>query len=394
MSATLQQHSISAAPVLYVALELGWSTWELSFSVGFGQKARRRKIAARCVDQLGEEIAQAKKRFKLAPETKVVSCYEAGRDGFWLDRCLRHHGVANVVVDSSSIEVKRRRRHAKSDGLDVAKLLSMLIRYDQGEEKVWSVVRVPSASEEDSRQLHRELRTLKTDRTRYVNRLKGLLASHGLVVEKVDRHFPDRLSGLRLWDGSCVPEALRDRLLRDFERLQLTHEQIRTLERKRAEQLRESSEPQVKQVREMMKLHGIGAETGWLYAMELFSWRKFRNRRELGSLCGLTPTPYNSGQSEREQGISKAGNRWIRATAIEVAWMWLRYQPQSGLSRWYQRRFGHGSKRVRKIGIVALARKLLIALWRYVESGEIPEGAQLCDWRSKVRVRQVSLKAS
>ena len=149
------------------------------------------------------------------------------------------------------------------------------------------------------------------------------------------------------------------------------------MEATRKETLRSSGDPAIEQVRRLLQLKGIGMNSAWVYVMEFFAWRAFRNRRELGSLAGLAPTPYASGESSRERGISKAGNRPVRALAIEIAWCWLRYQPDSQLSRWYQRRFAKGGSRVRRIGIVALARKLLIALWRYVEEDILPEGAQL-----------------
>jgi transposase len=315
-------------------------------------------------------------RFGLSKEAVVLSCYEAGRDGFWLHRYLEAGGVNHLVVDSASIEVNRRFRRAKTDRLDVGKLLNMLVRYHQGEPKVWSVVHVPSVEVEDQRQLHRELMALKRERTHHINRIKGLLASQGVVLE-VKADFVEQLKRGRLWDGSPVPAGLPALLVREHERLVLLREQVHQIEGLRKEILRSTSDPAIEQVRRLLRLKGIGINSVWVDVMEFFAWRAFRNRCELGALSGLTPTPYRSGDSAKECGISKAGNRPVRALAIEIAWSWLRNQPNSQLSRWYRKRFAKGGSRVRRIGIVALARKLLIALWRYVEDGLLPEGAQL-----------------
>lgn len=260
--------------------------------------------------------------------------------------------------------------------MDVEKLLGQLIRYRSGEEKVWSVVRVPSVEAEDRRQLHRELATLKKDRTRHINRIKGLLAGQGVRLA-VKRDFLARLEGGRVWDGSALPARLRARLEREYERMVLVKQHIKRLEAQRVEAIRHSKDPAVEIARQLLWLKGLGLNSSWLYAMEFFSWRRFQNGKEIGGLSGLTPTPHQSGSTYREQGISKAGNRHIRAMAIEIAWGWLRYQPESALTRWYQERFGGGSSWVRRIGIVTLARKLLIELWRYLETGAIPEGAEL-----------------
>jgi transposase len=361
---------------LYLAFELSEAEWKLGFTVGLGQTPRLKSIQARNVKALQREIEQARERFGLAAEATVWSCYEAGRDGFWLHRYLEAKGVNNLVVDSASIEVNRRFRRAKTDRLDVGKLLNMLVRYHQGEQRVWSVVHVPSVVEEDQRQLHRELMALKREQTHHINRMKGLLASQGIVME-VKGEFLEELDNVQLWDGSSIPPGMHTLLLREQERLVLVREQIHQVEVTRREALRSSQDPAIEQVRRLLRLKGIGMNSAWIYVMEFFAWRAFRNRRELGCLAGLTPTPYASGESAREMGISKAGNRPVRAMAIEIAWSWLRNQPKSQLSRWYQKRFAKGGSRVRRIGIVALARKLLIALWRYVEEGVIPEGAQV-----------------
>ena len=364
-------------PHLYMAFELSQTKWMLGFTIGFGQRPRLRTIVARDLSALQHEIHLARERFGLGEEVGVISCYEAGRDGFWLHRYLAGIGVSNLVVDSASIEVNRRAKQAKTDKLDLGKLLTMLMRYEAGEKKVWHVVHVPSPEVEDHRQLHRELSDLKEQQTQHTNRIKGYLANQGVCLGKVKADFPERIARQQLWNGEPLPAGLQARLLCEYQRFQLVQEQIKVLEAERRQALHHSTQPEVEQVRQLLRLRGIGINCAWLYVMEFFSWRAFRNRREVGALAGLTPMPHRSGEEDRELGISKVGNRHIRAMAIEIAWVWLRYQPNSELSRWYQRRFGKGSKRLHKIGIVALARKLLIALWRYLEFGTLPAGAVL-----------------
>jgi transposase len=363
-------------PTLYLACELGAKTWKLGFTLGVAQRPRERNNPAGNIEKLIQEIAHAKKRFGLPEEARVVSCYEAGRESFWLHRCLVAHGVENLVVDSASIEVNRRQRRAKADRLDGHKLLTMLLRHWAGEPKVWSVVRVPSVVEEDRRQLHRELMAAKRDRTRVLNRIQGLLASQGIRLE-VRGDLETQLDQVHLWDGTGLPPGLRARLQRAWPQVRFFTDQIQALEAERRAVRRDSEEPVIEQVRQLCTLRGIGIQSAWLFVMEFFAWRDFQNTKQVGALAGLTPTPYQSGQSHHELGIAKAGNRHIRALAIEIAWGWLRYQPTSALAQWYQRRFGAGGPRLRKIGIVALARKLLVALWRFLRTGVLPEKAVL-----------------
>ena len=369
------QYTVSQAH-LYMAFELSQSKWMLGFTIGFGQRPRLRTIAARDLAALRDEIHLARERFGLGEEVLVISCYEAGRDGFWLHRYLLSLGVTNLIVDSASIEVNRRAKQAKTDKLDLGKLLTMLMRYQAGEKKVWHVVHVPSPEVEDHRHLHRELADLKAQRTQHTNRIKGYLSNQGVCLEVRD-DFPELVEHQRLWNGEPLPPGLQARLLCEYERFQLVQQQVKALEVERRETIRHSTQPEMEQVRQLLHLRGIGINAAWLYVMEFFCWRAFRNRREVGALAGLTPMPHQSGEETHELGISKVGNRHIRAMAIEIAWGWLRYQPNSELSRWYQRRFGKGSKRLHKIGIVALARKLLIAIWRYLEFGTLPTGAVL-----------------
>ncbi len=374
MKTTAALGEYSEEQVLFLALELSNSRWKVGSTVGLGQKPRVRTIAAGDLAALHEEISRAKRRFGLPASARVVSCYEAGRDGFWLHRHLLEQGIENLVVDPSSVEVNRRRRRAKTDRLDVGKLLRQLIRWWGGEKQVWSVVHVPSVEAEDQRQVHRELEALKSERTRHTNRMTSLLITQGIRL-RVGRDFLARLEQVRLWDGSLVPEGLRSRLKREWERWSLVQEQILELGRQRRKALREAQNRGAQEARKLYLLRAIGESYSWLASTEFFAWRDFRNSRQVGGLSGLAPTPFSSGSSEREQGIGKDGNRRLRAMTIEVAWGWLRYQPQSELSKWFQERYGPGSSRSRRVGIVALARKLLVALWRYLETGVPPKGA-------------------
>jgi len=373
-----EQYTGKAEQCLYLAFELGAKEWKLGFTTDLAARPRVRGMPARDLPRLRREIADAKGWCGLPATAPVRSAYEAGRDGFWLHRGLTADGVQNVVVDSASIEVNRRQRRAKSDRLDVHKLLTMLLRYHAGERRVWSVVRVPTQEEEDRRHLHRELRTLKEERTAVTNRLTGLLANQGIhLAPGWRRGTLDELLSTRLWDGAALPPGLRARLQGEWEHAQFLSAQIQNLERERQRVLAEQRDPATDKLRRLLRLRGIGVNGAWVYIHEFFGWRQFGNRKEVGGAAGLTPTPYDSGGDHREQGISKAGNRYIRDVAVEVAWCWLRYQPHSRLTRWYQQRFAHGGAVARKIGIVAVARKLLIELWRFLEHGAIPDGAVL-----------------
>ena len=366
----LQGKQTAEASELYMAFELSEKNWKLALGDGVRSPSRY-TVAAGDTAMLLKCIVKAKARCGLAPQARVRSCYEAGRDGFWLHRWLVAQGIDNIVVDSSSIEVNRRARRAKTDRLDADKLLSMLIRYHAGEPRVWSVVRVPTPEQEDARRAHRELGRLGHERTAHVNRIHALLVLSNLRVKYV---------GGRLWQRwwSChageLRPGVRAEIERESERLLLVKKQMDTIEAAQRQAVAAGTEPQVAG---LAQLRGIGMSSGWVLAKELFGWRRFRNRREVAGCLGLTPSPYASGESETEQGISKAGNRRVRTLLVELAWSWLRYQPQSELSQWFNRRFAGGGKRLRRIGIVALARRLAIALWRYLEDGLIPQGAQL-----------------
>jgi transposase len=375
-TATHNEHSTTPERVLFVALELSEKTWKLGFTTGHGQKPRERSLAARNQTRVLQEVAQAKRRFGLPDTAPVVSCDEAGREGFWLHRFLQAQRITNHVVDSSPIEVNRRQRRAKSDGLDVRKLLSMLIRYESGEREVWRVVHVPSVEAEDQRHLHRDLETLKQERASTTTRLKGLLSSQGIRLTSLSK-LPEKLEALRLWDGSPLPRGLRRRVLRVWAPHEFLSQQIAEVEAERRALLDSAQAASIEKVRQLMHLKGIGINGAWVLVMEFFVWREFKNRREVGGLAGFTPTPYQSGESAREQGITKAGNRHVRRMTTEVAWSWIRYQPESALSCWFRERFGGGGKRLRRIGMVAVARKVLMARWRFLKTGVLPEGAEL-----------------
>jgi transposase len=355
---------------LYLSFELGDKSWKLTASDG-QRGPSRYSVDAGDKDAVAHCIGKARERCKLEPQAQVHSCYEAGRDGWWLHRWLIEQGVDNIVVDSSSIEVNRHARRAKTDRLDGDKLLAMLLRHHRAE-RVWSVVHEPTPEDEDARRAHRELAQLTHERTLHTNRIGSLLVLHNLR--------PHVIIGGRDWaawwerHGEQVPPVLRAEIERESARLGLVKQQMKALEAARRQEVEAGQHPHVAQ---LTQLRAIGSKSAWVLDKELFGWRRFANRRELAGCLGLAPTPYASGDSQIEQGISKAGNKRARALLVELAWNWLRLQPDSALTQWFNRRFAGGGKRMRKVGIVAVARKLAIALWRYLQYGEIPAGATL-----------------
>lgn len=375
MTMTRPNESTAPACGLLLAFELGQRSWKLGFTVGMGQRPRIRQIPAGAVGALATEIERAKKRLGLSSDSPLMSCYEAGRDGFWLHRYLVAHGITNHVVDSSSIEVNRRARRAKTDRLDLAGLLSLLARYVLGDRRAWRVVRVPTVAEEDARHLSRTLEALTQDRTRLMSRLKSLLATQGVSLP-IDQ-FLHRLEAAHLWDGTPLPPGLQERLSRTWTQLQEVDGQIRDLKALRLTRPEHLTPATSRALAQLLTMRAIGPIGASVLATEIFGWRRIRNGRELGALVGLVPAPYQSGETDYDQGITRAGNAHVRRVIVQLAWGWIRHQPGSALTHWYQQRFGGGGKRLRKIGIVALARKLLIALWRYLETGVVPDGAQL-----------------
>lgn len=371
----LPECSAASPRRLYVAFELGSTQWTLGFATAPAERPRLRTIKAGDLAVLDREILTAKVRLGLPVEAAVQSCYEAGRDGFWLHRWLEAQGIANVVVESSSIEVNRRARRAKTDRLDVGRLLSLLMRWAQGERKVWSVVRVPSAAAEAARQLTREIDTVKADRKRVRNRLQGLLTAQGMRVP-LGARFGAQLAEARTGDGQPLAPAHVARLTREWAHLQTIDARLQELTALRDAAVAADTDLVATVARKLCTMKGVASTSAAVLSAELFGTRVFRNGRELGALTGLVPVPYRSDQMVHDQGISKAGRAELRALAMQLAWLWVRWQPESALTQWFQRRFGSGA-RSRRIGIVALARKLLIALWRYVTADVIPEGAVL-----------------
>jgi transposase len=362
--------------VLYLAFELGEKDWKLAFTPGLAQRPRVRVVKARALETVAAEMDAARRRFGLPADTPVVSCYEAGRDGTWLHRALLARGIQNHVVDAASIEVNRRARRAKADRLDAEKLVLMLVRYAQGDRRTWHVVHVLTDGDEDARQLQRELRATTDDRIRLTNRIGGLLATQGLTL-RLTGDVPAALRTLHRWDGTPLPPALLARLEREWAMVQGLQARITALKMQRRHERTTGTDAASAQMRQLVELRGIGDAFATTLVREAFGPRVFQNRRQVGAIAGLTPTPYQSGDTHHEQGISKAGNRSLRHMAVELAWFWLRYQPQSELSQWYRRRFADRGKVAQRIGIVALARKVLIALWRYLEDGVRPAGATL-----------------
>jgi transposase len=355
---------------LYMSFELGDKSWKLTASDG-QRGPSRYSVHAGDTEAVLDCVRRAKERCRLAPQAAVHSCYEAGRDGWWLHRWLTQQGIDNVIVDAASIEVNRRARRPKTDRLDGDKLLTMLRRHHAGEH-VWSVLREPTPEQEDARRAHRELARLTQERVAHMNRIRSLLVLHNLR--------PQVIIGGRDWVNwwanhrGLVPPMLCNEIERESVRLALVKQQTRVLESARRDELAEGKHPLVAQ---LARLRAIGPKGAWVLVKEVFGWRRFCNRREVAGCLGLTPTPYDSGDSQIEQGISKAGNRRARTMLVELAWRWLRLQPNSVLTQWFNRRFAGNGKRMRRVGIVALARRLAIALWRYLEQGEIPAGALL-----------------
>lgn len=361
--------------VLYMAMELSNRRWKLAFSNG--SRTRRQGVAARDRAGLLREVARAKAKLGLAPEARVIGCFEAGRDGHWIHRWLTAEGFEMLELDSSSIETPRRARRVKTDRVDVEQLLDLLLRYCLGFRKAFRVVRVPSAEAEAALRLHREDEYLSRQRTRVSNRIKGLLVTQGIEGEvRLDGDFVGWLEGVRCWDGQGLSSELKAELTRLHVEYRLFEAQLSQLVEAYAAELASATPVGVKR-RQLELLRGVGPKTSRLFAAEVFAWRRFANGKQVGGMSGLTPTPSQSGDESREQGVSKAGNRRVRRAAIELGWLWLQWQPDSALSHWYRRRYAQGSRRMRRIGIVALARKLLIALWRFVEFGEVPAGARL-----------------
>jgi transposase len=365
--------------VIYLAVELSCSTWLVAVRLPGTSKSILHRVASGDTAGLLELIRSLRTRSEARSGTgvEVVSCFEAGRDGFWLHRLLSAHGVINHVVEPTSILVSRRARRAKTDRLDAEGLLRVLMSYWRGDRQICSVVRVPTPDEEDAKRQHREREHLVQERVRIENRIKALLATQGIRGRPSLRSWERDLNTLRTGDGRELPSHLRAELNRLHRRLVLTLELIREIETERAECLvAEAEDGTICTITALARIRGIGENFASILTREVF-YRHFDNRRQLASYVGIAPMPHQSGAMDRDRRIGRAGNPRARSTLIQLAWLWLRYQPGSALSVWYRERVGSLAGRTRRIAIVAMARKLLISLWRYVKNGLLPEGVEL-----------------
>jgi transposase len=364
---------------VYVVFELSKAKWKLGVMLPGSDKLSRFTIAGGDLVALASRLAAMEaKAGRFGKPVRILSLYEAGYDGHWLHRWLTEQGVISYVVDPSSIEVNRRARQAKTDRIDLARLMRAFLAFLRGEPRVCSMLRVPPVEAEDRKRLNRERDRLLKERVAHTNRIKGLLHGQGIRdADPFDRGFLASLDQLRTGDGRVLPPRLKAEIMREHQRLWLLVKQLQQLEATMAAELRKpSADSPAAQINQLIDFRGIGMVGGQVLVNEAF-YRSFVNRREVGSYFGLAGTPYNSGESSREQGISKAGNWRARKLAIELAWLWLRNQPQSELSQWFRKRVGDQKGRIRRITIVAVARKLMIALWRYLTLGVVPNGAVL-----------------
>ena len=370
-AATRSQLGSVSEPTLYVAFELSAKQWKLAMTSGFGVEPWLRTVASGDLVAVERAITQGRTRFGLPASAAVVSCYEAGRDGFWIHRALTQLGLANRVVDSASIEVNRRARRAKTDRIDALKLVMMLVRACCGERDVWREVRVPSATDEAARQVSRERTDLTQEQTRLLNQIRSWLVTWGC-------RLPSRRGGawwttVRDWAGVVLPETVQARIARAEARWVVLEAQVAELDAQQKAATAAAAPESA--LGRLVQLKGVATISASVLVDEGLVWREFRNRREIGGLLGFAPTPYESGDSQHEQGISRAGNARLQAISIQLAWNWVRWQPLSALTHWWRQRFANGGKRLRRIGIVAVARKLVIALWRYAMTGVVPPGA-------------------
>jgi len=366
-----QPSSVCEAP-LYVAFDLGKTSWTVAMTTGLGVAPWVRAVRAGAWEEVGSVVVRARARFGVAATAPVISCYEAGRDGFWIHRALVAHGWANRVVDSASIEVNRRARRTKTDRIDACKLVVLLVRVCLGDRGAWREVHVPPVEAEAARHATRERMALQKEHTALLNQMRGWLTTWGTALPS--RRRDAWWERLRDWRGAALPVAVQARLARASARLALVREQLRALTR--AEQRAVQAAAPTSAAGRLMRLRAVGVKGTTTLLGEGLLWRGFTNRRQVGGMLGFAPTHASSGEQHRDQGISHAGNwRW-QGTMIQLAWSWVRLQPTSALTQWYLARFGTG-KRARRIGIVALARKLLIALWRYATTGLVPAGAVL-----------------
>lgn len=371
---TTTQQELYRKEALYVAFELSNKSWRVMCSTG-GVKKLSATMKPGSSLELKAILDRAKKKFDLVEAPRTLSCLEAGRDGFWPHRFLVQHGIESLVVDPSSMKVSRHYRRAKTDRIDVHRLLADLVRFDQGDDDVWRVVHVPSAEDEDHRHLHRELEQLNKEKTQHRNRLRSILATEGVRISGDLMKALANLDSLRNWNGDPLSKSMLWRLERKMQRLVFVVKQIKEIQQHQAKCVKKPEIPKVEKIARLAALRGIGTQSSWVLVMESLGWKRFNNRREVGGSVGLVGMPYNSGESDREQGISKAGNARVRSTLVELAWLWIRYQPNSDITKWFEKRYGGKNKRIRRIGIVAVARRLMIELWHFLEHDVDPPGA-------------------
>lgn len=375
---TTQVEYRTQPPVLAIALELAGNSWKMALDDGRRSSPRiKRCDADRAADRLfevREVIEHCRADGGLSDAVRIVVGYEAGQDGFWLARALEEAGYEAVVIDPASIPVERHRRRRKTDRLDAIRLVVALRRWLRGERDAMRAVRIPSVAQEDQRWLSRQRKQLHKERNQHRDRIRKWLRTQG-CWDAVGSDFGRRLAKgeVRDWRGEKLDAGLVVCLEHEWRRLEAVEAQLRACEAEALDHLTPSARARVEQ---LQRLKAVGPHSAMPLVVELY-WRDFRNRREVGSCAGLVCQPYDSGESRIDQGISKQGRSSVRTVLVELAWMWLRYQPDSELSRWFARRTAGQGKRVRRVMIVALARKLAIALWRYLETGEIPAGARL-----------------
>ena len=368
------------ANTLFASLELSKARWLVTVSAPGSDKLSRHQVPGgdgQALLKLLWRLQAAAARRTGAP-VMIIVIQEAGLDGFWIPRLLVQNGITSHVVDPASIAVNRRHRRAKTDRIDGAKLVRTLMAWMRGERQVCSMVQPPSPEDEDRRRLARERARLLKERVQHTNRIKGLLCGQGIAhYDPRHRDRRARLVALTTGDGRPLPERLKAEIGRELDRLELVASQLAAVERERDALVAQTAEADACAApAALIRLRGIGPELAALLWLEAL-FRRFGNRRQIAAYAGLTPSPWQSGGIDREQGIAKSGNPRLRRAMIELAWFWVRHQPGSALSRWFVERVGAARGRVRRIAIVALARKLLVALWRYVRQGVVPEGAVL-----------------
>ncbi len=375
---TLQQERNAQSSALYMGFELSKNGWKLALSDGGWDHLKDKRLDSYDFEGLEELIEWAKDYFGLADDFEIFSVYEAGFDGFWLHHALCEMGIQNIVVDPASIEVNQKKKRRKTDRLDARRLLRHLMRYRAGDTRVWSVCQVPTLQDEDDRRIERELFRLKCERTQHINRIKGLLSTRGIPFAKVNDELIEGLDELVGKGGHRLGRQLKREIRRQYRRLKHVQADISEVEKERKALIEaRQDDEKIEKLKRLLMLRGIGEDSAWLLIMEAFGWRTFKNRGQVGAYAGLAPSPWNTGGSKRDQGICKAGNKWIRSRMIQLAWLWLQYQPTSELAQWFQQKYGESSRRSKRVGIVALARKLLVRLWKFVEYGEVPNGARL-----------------